>query len=277
MIRYSTLVRVISDYTEKCSDYPKYQAFKYWKKYHDQFEEESWDSGNGRFINNDESPVGHLQQAQEDLQDEVNYTNLEKEANHRYSVDYFNALQIYNNGGDYETEVYDCGGDVVDGECILPTVNHYGEDWSFDWTDTVAFGEDFMGDWSIEDTNIKDIDQAITSSIEKSPVLLQDTVMHRWGELPDDLEVGNHGVFKGYTGMSFNEKVPKDIKTWAGWGDHSHRYMIKVYAMGGTKGMVLYPHNGCRDWQSEWLCGKNQRYILLSRDDDEMTAEILLY
>ena len=52
---------------------------------------------------------------------------------------------------------------------------------------------------------------------------------------------------------------------------------MTIYAPTGTKGVVLNRHNGCVDWQSELLLDKNQRYVVLSRDDKNMTAEILLY
>lgn len=260
MVKFDNILKAMDEYLTKCTDYPKYQALKYFKEHREEFQEESWESGTGRLVDGD-APVGKLQQLQEDLQDDVDYDGKEKGATYRYSRSEFEDLQLYNNGlidkDDSFVRVYDI------------------DDYSFD------DHEDDIYDYDYDNYDLEETSQFIDGAIDKSPPLQQDTVFHRIGRLDRDddeyIAEGEHSVFKGFTGVSYNPNVPKRGLDFAGWMDRYHRYDLKIYAMKGTKGMALYPHNGCHDWQAEFLLGRGQKFIVLSRNDSTKEAEILLY
>ena len=259
MVQLNSILKVMDEYIDKCTDYPKYQALKYFKEHKEEFQDETWDNGDGSLDDGD-APVGNLQQLQEDLQDEVDYDGEEMGATYQYSRSDFCELQKYNNGiydKDYtEVDVYDI------------------DDFSFD------DHEDYIGDYDYEWYDLEKTSQLIDSAIDKSPRLAQDTVFHRLGRIDNDGEYneeGDHNVFRGFTGLSYNPNVPTRGLDFAGWMHRNNRYNLKIYAMKGTKGMALYPHNGCHDWQAEFLLGRGQKFIVVSRNDNTMEAEILLY
>ena len=94
------------------------------------------------------------------------------------------------------------------------------------------------------------------------------------------MKVGDHSAIKGFGSCSYNPYVIDDIEQGGPWvqGEKNRRYKVKVYAMKGTKGIVLNDHSsGIPPWQSEWLLDKGQKYVVWSKNDNDMTAEIILY
>ena len=107
--------------------------------------------------------------------------------------------------------------------------------------------------------------------MNKSPGLLQDTVLYRGGKLDIHLREGDHSVFKTYTSTSFQEYTANEYRNT---GD----MLIKIYAPKGTKGVC-----GNDKWnfkngfmEHEYTLPRNTGYTVLSIDYENNIAEILL-
>ena len=249
----------------KCHDYPKAIALQYYNEHKDDFRSEEYPTG----VDTETlpSPVGRLQQQQADLQEDIYYESLERGALHDYSTDSFIPLGLMlNNVPNWQDK---CGfiRHIINdkGEFIMPVLD---EDYN-----------NGKGRWY--NMRITDESDLISQAIDKSPRVVEDCIVYRYGELPMDIGVGGHGKFNSFTSTSYNEYIAfKDIPTGGTWlssADKAKRYKMRIFTPTGTKGVVLNEHTGCRDWQSELLLDKGQRYIVLARDDDNMTADILLY
>lgn len=266
MVRYKTIFRIIDEHVRKCSDYPKAIALKYFKEHQSEFLTETYDEG----VNpkSEDSPVGYLQKEQADAQEKIEYSGREKGVLKGYSTNTFQPIQKYNN-------------DTEDWEESVESKDGYYSTKSRAWMLSIFnFHQNDEGKevCTMEDVPIKEHVDLITESIEKTPPIQHDTILYRYGRIPDDIQEGGHGKFKGFTGLSYNKYTAHtEIKSWAKWMDKSHRYKLTVYAPKGTKGIVLNNHTGCRDYQSELLLDKNQNFIVLSRDDNKKVAEILLF
>ncbi len=247
---------------QKCHDYPKAVALR-------TFSEKTWESetydGN---VNTEDlpSPVGRLQQIQADLQEQVEYESLEKGALHDYSTDSFILVNPYLYGvSDWMDAVDFMGGVYINekGEAVLAILD-----------ETLDNGR---GGWA--DATVPQEIELLDSAIEKSPRVAENSIVYRFGELPTGIKEGEHGVFKGFTSTSYNEWVAfDDIAEGGMWIDNrADRYKMRIFTPSGTKGVVLNRHTGCMDWQSELLLGRNQKYVVLNINNDDMTADILLY
>lgn len=283
MVKYDSILKIMDNYVQKCTDYPKYQALKYFKEHMDEFQEERYDSDPNRIP----SPQGHFQRMQEQLQEDVEYDAFEQATLEDYQTNSFIPLGYYLNDGLMPTtknEMRQLGftfggyiqnedgdflyGDRADEKGVFVVPVHYYPD-----------GRE-NGNHEYITLSMAEEDKHISSAIQKSPPLQQDTVLYSYRELPLDIKEGNHGVIKNYGSCSFNEHVCEDIRDNGEWvqGEKDRRYMCKIYAMKGTQGVVLNERiTDLPPWQSEWLLNKNQRYIVWSKNDDDMTAEIILY
>ncbi len=275
MVRYKTIISVVDDYVLKCS--PKYNALQYFKKHKDEFQEESWRDGVNP-SDNMTSPTGHLFNEQEHLQHNTDYTSSEKEYLKRYSEDIFSQISYYNNG-------------------VLDEMDEQGiYDEDYHWV--IPFGSEekvwqllisTYDDGKFLDANYVDFEEIcshIDSSIDKSPSLQEDSVIYRYGRLPVDKDgipvgVDGHGTFRSYTSTTYNSNLVFNDEAFLrnnNWIEKKDlRYNLTIYAPKGTKGVVLGDSVDCNDWQNELLLGRGQRCIVLSRDDENRTAEILLY
>ncbi len=261
MVQYIYIIKAVEEYL-KCYDYPKAIALKNFNE--SDYAMEEWDDGVE--LKTVPSPIGKLQQLQEDLQDRVEYTDLEKESLHEYSTSSFIPIGLCLNGvGDWQ-EIADEDYYV---HCIVT------DDGKFY---TGAFLRDENGE-IIEDIELQKQIKAIGTAIEKSPSLQENTLLYRNGQLPLDIEVGDHGKFKSFLSTSYNDFIAFEDVPTGDWtqGSKDHRYNIRIFAPKGTKGIVLNRHNNCKNWQSELLLDKGQRYVVLAKNDDDMTADILLY
>ncbi len=282
MVKYTSIINTIEEYVEKCHDYPKANAIRNFDP--DNFIEEVYYDGTEK--NRIPSPQGHLQRTQEELQKNVNYTNLEIGTMHDYQTNSYIALNYWLNGGELPTNrrspmMMDIGfwmgyirgedGELISGEGegeFVMAVHNYTGGWRS------KEGHEYI------DLSIPQEDELLHRAIDKTPPLQQDTVLYRYGELPDGLSVGSHSVIKGYGSTSFNDYVPQDIMNNGAWvqEEKDRRFNIKVYAPKGTKGVVFNRESsGLPAWQSEFLLDKGQRYFVHSIDYENMTAEIVLY
>jgi len=245
----------------KCHDYPKLIALRNFNE--SNFTTEDYQGQETEII---PSPVGILQNIQAMEQEKVEYESLERGVCKDYSTNSYIPINMYLNGvEDWEDRckwiVYH-----IDGKTVMPVLdfdkdndpNYEGSPWV--------------------DMTIPEEIQTLSQAIDKSPRVQVDSLVYRYGALPDDLPVGGHGKFKGFTSTSYNEFIAfKDIPEGGAWTYGEKRYRMRIYTPSGTKGIVLNRHTGCVDWQSELLLDKNQRYIILNRDDTNLTADILLY
>lgn len=120
------------------------------------------------------------------------------------------------------------------------------------------------------DDNIRWLD----SAIEMSPPLSDDSVLYRYGALPDGIVVGDVDRFKGFTSTSYQEGTVEKFKNGY-YGDLKDRYKLKIYAPAGSKG-VLVNDTFEAIKEHEWLLPRNQRYYVVSIDEKNMEAELLL-
>lgn len=284
MVRYSTIIDIIDKSLNKCHDYPKARALDYFKANQDNFANETYDYGDNP--NQLPSPQGHLQRIQEELQEDVEYTDLETGTIYGYQTNNYIELGIWLNTGQMPktpNEIREVFGGLATGYMLDENGNYMNrwergdEQGTYHSTILSGLRED---DTTPVRMTLEDQDKHLTSAINKTPPLQQDTVLYSYRELPADIQVGDHGTFRGYSSCTYNPFVVDDIKQGGPWvvGEENRRYKVKIYAPFGTKGMVVGETTSTNlTWQSEWLLGKNQRYIVWSKNDNDMTAEIILY
>ena len=169
------------------------------------------------------------------------------------------------------------------------------QDWQKVYEENDAPSKLTMKDWS----------EGMHHLIEQSPRIQTDCIAWRYGELPVDLikepswnpKTGDYdgperevrpmlregltGTFKGFTGLTYNEKLIQRgsyLKDRAGWTDGSKdRYKIKFIIPHGTKGVVLGDSIGCDSFQNELLLDRNQKFVIHEIDEKRKTATIILY
>lgn len=253
------------------------------------YKNERYSRKNGQIRTANPSPVGALQQKQEDLQNQIEYTNEEKSVLSSYTISNFwgYSAWFYHQGlsNDWRFDVYnwkwetyydtDYGREmnrkVLDEPLTFQSLNVY------DFTNvTNLYDAPDMPPVIKEIGFDKSID-IFDNMIEKSPPLQENTTLYRIGDFPLDMVEGERGEWKSYTSTSFNSYVAKNgLKKYAGFNPGDDRYQIKIYAPKGTKGIVPCDNTGCQDWQSEFTLGRNQKYVVLNVNHVDKTAEVLL-
>lgn len=210
------------------------------------------------------SPVGKLQKIQEDLQlrEKDNLDWFERKSIEEYGASTFIPVNDYL----YQKENYE--------KAVYPVK----EDGTYDYEHPL---EDYYLGNPYGDPRLATVPELIDlmdKAIEKMPPLQYDTCVYRWGEFPDDLKTGDKGVFKGYTSTSFNPYVAEEDIKRVGNGKwmKDNRKVMRIWCPAGTKGCVMDSNTFLtNDWQSEWLIGRNQKYIVVSNSKD--VVDILLY
>ena len=115
----------------------------------------------------------------------------------------------------------------------------------------------------------------LDSAIDKSPPLDFDATLFRYGDFPTGMKVGETGKFKGYTSTSLQEETAERFKDGFDH-DATGRYKITIRTPKGTKGVLLNDtFEGMKE--HEFLLGRNQKYIVLSVNDETREVEIGLY
>ncbi|WP_407420685.1 phage minor head protein [Methanobrevibacter sp.] len=122
--------------------------------------------------------------------------------------------------------------------------------------------------------NTKKLNKNLDSALEKSPGLIQDTILYRADDCFDvTLAVGDYGNFSGFPSTSFQERGADQFLD-------EGRYKVKILAPKGTKGIAM---NGKHGWNAktsehEFLLQTNQKYIVLdvNHDPKVRTATVLL-
>ena len=260
------------------------------------FRKERYSRKDGQIRSANPSPVGPLQQLQEDLQDKIDYTNEEKSILDLYTCSSFwdytayfyhkgELEDIYGTGWKYNVYSWHWEGSWKEGnlERVFDKPQRFKEYsvWDFEGLkvpqDKLPPGEDGVNPKRIGKVNFKESIDILDNMIDKSPPLQENTVLYRYGTFDPNLMPGETGKWKSYTSTSFNSYIYTGIKKYTGFNPGDDDWKIKIYAPKGTKGVVPCPNTGCTDWQSEFTLGRNQKYMVISRDPFKRTAEILLY
>ena len=118
------------------------------------------------------------------------------------------------------------------------------------------------------------IDQ-LDSAIDRSPPMDTDVTLFRYGHFPSGMKVGDTGKFKGYTSTSFQEETAERFKNGFDH-DSSGRYKITIRTPKGTKGVLLNDTFETMK-EHEFLLGRNQKFMVLSVNDETREVEIGLY
>ena len=345
MVKFTTLVKVINDYTRKHSEYPKINALRYYEENKRKFRKEQWDEGVDH-SSKERSPVGHIFGQQNELQKSVKYDKVGQWMVHEYSVDTFKTLTYYHYGLiedlknelqfsshinwvknstvpfgerwtddqiDKATQVkeslcnddnpdnwfYDSG---FDSYSCLDKKTHLYDSEKFDAMEKrwVKFYNEIESPEKLNphewqemykqmglptNLTLKDWSDNMSEVIEDSPRMQTDCIAWRYGRLPLDKDGNTHlegqeGKWDGFTGLTMNEKLIQKgsyLKDEAGWVDKENRYKIKVLMPHGTKCVALGVSVGCDPWQNEILLDKNQKCIIIDRNDSKKTATVLLY
>ena len=116
--------------------------------------------------------------------------------------------------------------------------------------------------------------ESIDNLMNKSPGLLQDTILYRAGYFDIHLKEGDSFSFKGYTSTTFQEETTGVYKNSDGY-DGDMTYVI--HAPKGTKGICGSDktfHNN--NWEHEYVLPRNTKCTVLSIDYDNMVCEVVI-
>lgn len=217
------------------------------------------------------SPVGRIQQIQEDLQDKVDYNIVDIAMAEHWSL---GESMTVNNTILQEKYPDRFKNSPTEQRCYsMDSKRTYRVDH---WDELHPEDKDTVG-WYPEFTT-KEVISFLDDLIKKSPELQENCVLYRCGSLPTGLKVGDAGVLDCFSGCSFNPYVAEKKIREMPWVKKG-RYNIRIFAPKGIKGFVPYEGLDCEDWQSEFVLGRGQKFILLSRNTKTKprTADILLY
>ena len=119
------------------------------------------------------------------------------------------------------------------------------------------------------ETNLEDLDKILESAIEKSPRFGENVVLYGAVKLSPNGKEGDSGELNGYQRVSYQQVVGDTNASF-----EEDNYNVTFYVREGVKGVPLgevsnYEEHGA-------LLSKNQKYRIISQDDDAKTAEILL-
>lgn len=277
MVKYKTIIDVIDTYLDKCSDNPKYLALKYFKEHRDEFQKEEY-MGNYDPDNHPGDTIiamaGILFSTQASGQYQIRYSPEEQSFLQAYRTYVYTLLQTYING---------------DNDKFVSFVKKL-QDTEFKYNLELVEGgdENNMKDWRIRDFKAHTMDEVLDSinySIDKSPTLLQDTVLYGYARLPTDADgkpvtEGHAGTYKGLRGVSYTKKLVHDPNSFLhdnGWVDNDSRYNITYYCLKGTNGINLDKSVGCDNSQTERLFHSGQRAIVYEVNEDTREATVIIY
>lgn len=226
----------------------------------------------------DPSPIGRLQKIQEDLQEDIDYEWIEEGTLFMYTLRNFWEINAWNNKSKYHKNwkslIYESDYERYDVDPLNPL------DYKVKVTLTDRLKtHKYVEPKTKEEKTLTIPEEAdiMEKMIDKSPPLQENTILWRFGHWDVGLKAGDTGKWNSFTSTSFNSYVAKKrIKTMQ-FSPSEDRYQIKIYTPQGTKGIVPCENTNCEDFQSEFLLQKGQKYIVLNVDDDNRTAEILLY
>lgn len=173
-----------------------------------------------------------------------------------------------------------------------PDIQAYTGKEDVTWEDAIDYKLNHVKAYYKKKQNdVKEMEQIINDA----PRLVTDTVLYRGGDLPEGIKVGEVGTFKAFTSTSAQEYKADFFKHTNGHeiDENSGRYKITIYAPQGTKcaKMTSEVYTEGREnfskferdminpkflWEDEFLLQKNQRYQVISINEETKEAEIML-
>ena len=98
-------------------------------------------------------------------------------------------------------------------------------------------------------------------------------ILHRYGYFDKTLNVGDTGIFKGYTSTSYQYEAAESYKY-----SSKDNYYIQILADENIKGFAKNDPRTIGDWDSEheFILGRNQGYKVVDVDHENKIAIILL-
>ena len=279
-MKYETILKTITDYVLKCSHYPKLDAINLLKNHPEQFQEETWTDkygGHAELWNEDgilrASNPGTLFTIQDNLQRNIEYSNLQEEMIRRYGLDLFRIFQAFNNN------------DTLSLNNEYQELSKYGQMRMNLDNGHLELQIYYQGTGVPEWIDLNQCCEELERTIDKSPTLQSNQKAYRYGRLPTGvdgkpLQEGEHGSFKGFTGLTYNEDLVFDDEGYlnnSDWMNSDNRYKLTCYVIEGTKGLVLGESVHHSSLQNELLLNRNQRCMVWSRSDETKEATILIY
>lgn len=132
-------------------------------------------------------------------------------------------------------------------------------------------------DYSVSKLDGLDIEKAmwdildLDGAIAKSPLLLQDTALVRFGHWFDEwCEVGKIVSFDGFSSTTYKSESADHFAGKPG------RWAIRVLAEEGTRGIRLNSQFNAYEFEREWLLGRYQKFEVMEYDKTSKTCTIKL-
>lgn len=276
MVTRNIILKSLDDAISKCGPTIKQRFENFNPK---DFSKEKYSSDQD--VKGDRSPIGEIQRRQGDAQKDIDYTITDKMVSSLYQFHLFNDLNSYLNKVTFEDMF---GNKHRVGEYDIEFISKFSDDHSeylgMEMVKTpVTYG--LMIDDVLTEKTIPELGDMLSEAIDKSPRLLEPTLLYRFGHFEKGMKAGDTGKFDAFLSATFNEYVArkgiKNMNYLKLAESRKSRYQMRIYAPKGTKGMVLNRYNGCDDFQSEFLIDKGQKYIVLNVNDKKKTVDILLY
>ena len=174
-------------------------------------------------------------------------------------------------------------------EEISALYSYFGYDFRF-INGLIYESKKFLKEWGGGDVEamwrerLPSVKHNLDSAIAKSIPLQQNTRLYRKGKFDITLDVGDTGVWKGYTSTSYSSDGTTDI----GGGD----WDIEIFALKGVKGInananvrrydplhhsevnkPITKHTN----EDELLLGRNTKYTVLSVDEKNHEARVVVF
>ena len=197
----------------------------------------------------DDSTIGGLEanQIRHQQESNVDWTKLEKDRVN----DYFFSSYSY-----------------------LNTRLHNGREFTEYNMSERGYDEYELAEWNKDYPNVL---RSLDNAIGKSTGLVDNSVLYRAGAVDIGLDVGMHGVFKGYVSTSFQKETARML---AKENRDGYDWVIKIYSPKGTKGIAGNDHanfsNNGYTFEHEYLLGRNTGYTVINIDKEKKEYTILL-
>ena len=178
--------------------------------------------------------------------------------------------------------------DFSDAE-IDSLVRYFGYDFKF-INGLIYESKKFLKEWgggSVEKMwrdKLPSVMRNLDSAIAKSVPLQQNTMLYRRGKFDGNMNVGDVGVWKGYTSTSYSSTGTTNV----GGGD----WDIEILALKGVKGInanakATYYNDLYKEEvtdslanhpnEKELLLGRNTKYVVLSKDVKNHTCRVVVF
>lgn len=117
----------------------------------------------------------------------------------------------------------------------------------------------------------------IQNAIDKSPGLLDDTILWRGGRSKGiDIKVGGKGKWKEFVSTSFDKDVAEDFAWGYKYEEIDDWVIFKIKAKKGTKGVYMGDNLQYLNGEQEVVLQRNQEFKIISYDEETHVLEVEL-